>query len=301
MKSLLLLLVLWSSSAFSQTSEDPRDQALKLLQDASHLTQLEDRLEYFSGKFITRPYGSNGPLGEGEIGRYDQDPLYRFDTFDCTTFVETVNSLARSVSLDQFETTMNHIRYHNGVVDYLQRKHFTAMQWVPQNIQDGFFLEANQLVLPAARIRVSTNTNDFGNWLKFKTTNDIQIHADDAIKAERLKELHGRASGYPIQDVSISYLPIRDLLAHPQSLQKIPSGSVVNFVRVNWNLADKIGTNLLVSHQGLVFQRGGVAYLRHASSGAEKRVVEVPFNDYLGKISPESTLKGIHLLQPIPR
>jgi hypothetical protein len=116
-----------------------------------------------------------------------------------------------------------------------------------------------------------------------------------------LKELHGRASGYPIQDVSISYLTIHDLVANPQLLSRIPSGSVVNFVRVNWNLADKIGTNLLVSHQGLVFQRGGVTYLRHASSGAEKQVVEVPFIDYLRKISPDSTLKGIHVLQPIPR
>ncbi len=272
-----------------------------ILEASADRTDLVDRLDYFSARFLGLPYGVNGPLGEGETGRYDQDPLYRFDTFDCTTFVETVTSLARSTSLDQFETTMNRIRYHNGVVDYLERKHFPSMQWIPQNIQDGFFVEANPLVLPMDRIHVATNTNDFGNWLRFARPAVIQISGlDETTRIALLNELQSHAPNYQPVKVSIDYLPIRDLVSNPELLSRIPSGTVVNFVRPNWNLADKIGTNLLVSHQGFVFQRNGVAMLRHASSGAEKKVVDVPFIDYLRAISPESTLKGIHLLQHRP-
>jgi hypothetical protein len=299
MKSLLVLLILWSSPVFAFSSESARLEAQQLLQNSNQHTQMVDRLDYFSAHFLGLPYGVNGPLGEGDTGRYDQDPLYRFDTFDCTTFVETVTSLARSASLDQFEIMMNRIRYRNGVVDYLERKHFPAMQWIPQNIQDGFFVEANALVLPFDRIHLATNTNDFGNWLRFARPGVIQISGiDENARLGLLAELQSFASNYQPVKVSIEYLPIRDLVSNPEVLSRIPSGSVVNFVRPNWQLADKIGTNLLVSHQGFIFQRAGVTYLRHASSGSEKRVVEVPFIDYLRAISPDSSLKGIHLLQP---
>jgi hypothetical protein len=301
MKSLLLLFILWSAPVFALSSESARKEAQSILEASASRSDLVDRLDYFSAQFLGLPYGVNGPLGEGESGRYDQDPLYRFDTFDCTTFVETVTSLARSSSLDQFENTMNRIRYRNGVVDYLERKHFPAMQWIPQNIQDGFFTEANPLVLPFDRIHLATNTNDFGNWLRFARPSVIQVSGiDETARLALLKELQSEATNYQPIKVSIDYLSIQDLVSNPDLLTRIPSGTVINFVRPNWNLADKIGTNLLVSHQGFIFQRNGTTYLRHASSGAEKKVVEVPLIDYLRAVSPDSTLKGIHLLQHRP-
>jgi hypothetical protein len=301
MKALILCFILCSASVLASPSEDPKLKAQQLIQDATSLSDLEQRLEYFSGKFLGKPYGSNSPLGEGAIGRYDQDPLYRFDTFDCTTFVETVTSLARSTSLDQFESTMNQIRYHNGVVDYFERKHFPALQWIPQNIQNGFFVEANQQLLPMDRIQHATNTNDYGNWLRYARPGVIQINGiDETTRLSLLKELQAHANRYQPEKVSIDYLPIRDLVSQPELLSRIPSGTVVNFVRPNWNLADQIGTNLLISHQGFIFQQNGVTVLRHASSGGEKKVVEVPFIEYLRAVSPESTLKGIHLLQQSP-
>lgn len=301
MKALFLILMIWSAPTFASPLKDARNDVQKFLLESAQITNVVQRMDYFSGKWLGLPYGLNGPLGEGESGRYDQDPLFRFDTFDCTTFVETVISLARSSSLEQFEDTMNRIRYRNGVVDYLERNHFPEKQWIPNNVANGYLVEINHLILPASKIKNTAAIHDFGNWLRFKKPNDIQVSgANDQQKLGLLADLQGHASLYSPVPVSIDYLPVSELLSEPESLSRIPSGTLVNFVRVDWKIADRIGTDLLVSHQGLVFQKNGVTVLRHASFGAEMRVVEVVLSDYLRSIKPESSLKGIHLLQPTP-
>src|SRR5690606_32543867 len=55
---------------------------------------LPERVDKLSSIFLGSDYVGD-PLGEGESGVYDRDPLYRFDAFDCTTYVETVLALSR--------------------------------------------------------------------------------------------------------------------------------------------------------------------------------------------------------------
>ncbi|MBN1783778.1 MAG: DUF1460 domain-containing protein [Alphaproteobacteria bacterium] len=49
-------------------------------------------LEQHSEKFIGIRY-QDSPLGEGPNALYDKDPLFRFDRFDCLTYVETVMAI----------------------------------------------------------------------------------------------------------------------------------------------------------------------------------------------------------------
>lgn len=133
----LLLGFILISSAFAGAREEAQD----ILDRGAQVTGVANRLDAFSKMFIGRPYGFGGPLGEGPDGRYDQDPLYRFDTFDCTTYVETMTSLALSRSVDEFEKTINDIRYENGEVDYLKRNHFTDLWWIPRNIANGMLTD----------------------------------------------------------------------------------------------------------------------------------------------------------------
>ncbi|MFX7825307.1 N-acetylmuramoyl-L-alanine amidase-like domain-containing protein, partial [Acinetobacter baumannii] len=74
-----------------------------------------------------------GNAGEGDRDVFDQDPLWRLDVFDCTTFVETV--LAASLATDRagFERELFDIRYHDGRVRYLSRNHFPETDWIPNN------------------------------------------------------------------------------------------------------------------------------------------------------------------------
>jgi len=294
MKTLFLILLLVTSNAFASD----REQAAKIIESLSIQSTLLSKMDAASARFIGLPYGAGGPLGEGETGRYDQDPLYRFDTFDCTTYVETIISLALSQDVDEFEQHMDKIRYENSQVDYLSRNHFPSLQWIPNNIENGLFQEINDLVLPRNAQLIAEAVINIPGWLKKIKIEEIRVpSASREEKQALLEELQGLSSQYEPKTAKLNYLPISTLLKTPIALKKIPSGSVVNFVRPNWDLTDSIGTHMNVSHQGLVFQLKGKTYLRHASVGAEKKVVEIELIEYLKKFDNHPTLKGIHLMK----
>lgn len=276
----------------------PREEAQDLLLQLSSETDLTTRLDKFSKIFLGLPYGDGGPLGEGENGRYDQDPLYRFDTYDCTTFVETMMALALSRDVSEFEHHLDEIRYEHGKISYLTRNHFTDLQWIPFNIQNGYLKEINDQVLPAQGIKMAEALINFPNWLR--SIKIAEIRAPQASMEEKealLEELHQQANNYVAQMARVPYLPIVTLVKSPKLLDRIPTGTLVNFVRPNWDLTDLIGTHQNISHQGFLFRKGKTLYLRHASSSGEKKVMEVPFIDYLKKFENHPTMKGIHLMK----
>lgn len=273
-----------------------RDEAILHLESLQNISSPGKRLELFSQKFLGLPYGKNGPLGEGGAARYDADPLYRFDTFDCTTFVESIISLALSQNVDEFEFNMNKIRYANGEVGFLTRNHFTSLQWVPNNILNGLFQETNDTVLPLNQQQIAEAQIHIGGWL-LKLT-DSSIRGKDLSPEEkeiRLQELRDLSPSYPPVVARLPYISIETLLKNPKLLNRIPNGAIVNMVRPNWDLTEAAGTHLNVSHQGFLFRKGKTLYLRHASTSGTVR--DDVFLDYLRKFQNHPTLKGIHLLK----
>jgi hypothetical protein len=295
MRAFLLFFILLAFPGISRA--DHREDAQVLLSRAEMVTDPVERLRHFSKVFIGRPYGMNGPLGEGDQARYDQDPLYRFDTFDCTTFVETVVSLSRSRNVDAFELEMNRIRYEGGEVEFLKRNHFPSLQWIPNNLKNGTFNEGNSFVLGEGEQKLAEAVIDIAAWLKKSAGNLVRI--DDTVVSERearVNELRRAGEAYVPVLATLSYLPIERLLREPLLLRKIPDGSVISFVRPNWDLTASLGTKMNVSHQGLVFRSPSGPVLRHASPGGEKVVVEVSLLQYLKGFQNHPTMKGIHLL-----
>lgn len=288
----LLIFVFLISTAFA----DPRAEAEKHLLSLATVTNLQERLDVSSKKFLGLPYGKNGPLGEGANGRYDQDPLYRFDTFDCTTFVETMIALSLSHTVDEFEQQMNRIRYENGEVGYLTRNHFPSLQWIPQNIQNGLLTEINDLVIPRTQQKVARAQVHIGGWLlKHNASQIIVPQARAEEKEVLLQELRELAPLYPAKLATLNYIEIKTLLAKPALINRIPHGSVVNLVRPNWDLTATGGTHMNVSHQGFLFRKKNVLYMRHASTTGV--VTEEVFLNYLKRFANHATLKGVHLMQ----
>jgi len=287
-----IFVFLISLSAFAS----PREEAQALMDKFQSYQAPDIRIDLISKNFLGLPYGQGGPLGEGPDGRFDRDPLYRFDTFDCTTFVETVIGLAITQNVDSFEIKMNDIRYENGEIDYLKRNHFPSLQWIPNNIYNGTFKEINSLILPSSeRITVEAVINLPG-WLKAIKIKEIKAPLITLQERQSLlEELHSYSSQFSPVIVHLEYLPIVILINKPHVLSKIPHGSVINFVRPNWDLTDVIGTHMNVSHQGFIIQKKSGTYLRHASTTG--RVMENLLIDYLRKFVNHPTLKGIHLLQ----
>ena len=290
MKFILMFVISWSAFA------TPREEAQALLERFKN-SNPNNRMEQMSASLINLPYSVGGPLGEGEMGRYDQDPLYRFDTFDCTTFVETLLSLAVSTDVDDFEKNMDAIRYEDSKIDYLSRNHFPSLQWIPNNINNGRLIEINHLILAPTQWKIAEAVINLPGWLKKIKLEEIRVPSASIEERQfLLEELRNYSSQYTPIIAQLNYLPIATLLATPSVLKKIPHGSIINFVRPNWDLTQEVGTHMNVSHQGLIFQSKQGPILRHASSG-DKKVTEVLLIDYLKKFENHPTLKGIHLMQ----
>ncbi len=296
MLKFILLLALASSFALAAPHDrDSRKEAAALLERGESETDLFRRLDFFSRSFLGLPYGKNGPLGEGPDGRYDQDPLYRFDTFDCTTFIETVLALVRARTVEEFETNLDLIRYENGDVDYLKRNHFTDLQWIPETIRQGHLQESTHLIAPSGELKLAQALINFPGWLRAHVLS--QIIVPEAPTAERqalLDELHERANDFSIQMAQVPYVSIKTLLNNPEILDRLPAVMVVNFVRPNWDLTASAGTHLNISHQGFVFRKGKKLVLRHAST--QGTVEDVSFQDYLEIFRNHATLKGVHFM-----
>ena len=292
MYNLFLILTLNLGIAFAS----PREDAQRLLSKFANEADLQTRLDQISKSFLGLPYGKGGPLGEGSQGRYDQDPLYRFDVFDCTTYVETVMALALSRGVDEFENHQDKIRYEDGEVDYLKRNHFTDLQWIPENVQNGYMDEINTEIVSLRELKIAEAVINFPAWIRSHKIEQIVIpEASVELKQDRLDELKNLSSNYKNEVASLTYIPIVDLIMRPWTLDKIPSGTVVNFVRPNWDLTEAAGTHQNISHQGFLFKLGNVVYLRHASTSG--KVEQLPFIDYLKKFENHPTLKGIHLMR----
>lgn len=292
MSKFFILLVLSASFAFAGSREEAADILLRFQNE----TGVANRMDKMSKIFVGFPYGKGGPLGEGPTAKYDQDPLYRFDTFDCTTFVETIMSLALARDVNEFEVHQDKIRYENGEVDYLKRNHFTDLQWIPYNVENGYMTEINHTVVGPQDIKIAEALINFPGWLKsIKLDQIIVPAASQSEKESLLEELHAEAVNYVARPARVSYIAIDTIVSRPVILNKIPSGTLVNFVRPNWDLTTIAGTHQNISHQGFLFRSGKTLYLRHASTSG--KVEEIPFIDYLKKFVNHATLKGIHLMR----
>ena len=177
------------------------------------------------------------PLGEERAP--DTDPLIRTDAFDCTTFVETVMAGGDVNNLNQ-------IRYKNGEIDFLNRNHFIESDWLENNKN-----RVENVSAKYGKTKTRKLTIDKGAWLK-------KVHKIDADIA-------------PVQ-VSIEYVPYKNItqINNDQVM-------IVLFISANSNSPDTIGTELAVTHMGLLLPGGQI--LRHASSAAG-HVVDADFMKY---------------------
>ena len=77
---------------------------LHQLEEEPLSSQKEEKLIYIVEKFLDRPYVMVGAQGEGMEGNHlQEDPLYRTDGFNCTTFVEMGLALLNARDLPEFK------------------------------------------------------------------------------------------------------------------------------------------------------------------------------------------------------
>lgn len=263
----------------------------------------KQRIKLISAYFLGKPY-LLGPLGEGPEGLFDQNPLYRTDAFDCVTYVSTVLAIANAKNIHDFEQKMKEINYANGHVSFIDRNHFMSVDWNPNNLNNGLISEyTNKIVGTDGQPLTVTavTTIDKPAWYQRLTHNHIKLAKSltEQEQQQRLEELKQLGKALPVQKSALDYLPLTAMFDQqgkpiPFVFKQIPDSSIIEIVRPDWNIKDKVGTNMHVSHLGFAIKTKQGLMFREASL-LEKEVTDVLLADYLKKYLDSPTVKGISI------
>lgn len=236
---------------------------------------LDARLERLTRGMVAAPYLLSA-LGEGHAP--DPDPRMRFDAFDCTTFVETSLALLQCEDLEDVKATLDRIRYTDGKVGFMHRRHLMTSQWIPELIDAGYLVDVTRGIgaEKTKMIRLKLTKKRWKNRRVAKT-----LKLDDGV--------------VPVGTFELPYITIADA---QKMLRSFPSGAVVNVVR-----ADVAGTPDVITHQGLLIRRPHEdrLYVRHASP-VSKRVIDEPFARMLWRYTKPRKwpIIGVNVLKIVP-
>jgi hypothetical protein len=226
------------------------------------------RLQVATQPLLGAPY-VRSPLGEGRPP--DSDPVLRFDAFDCTTFVETALALV-DCDAGPVASVLQTIRYRSPDPRFASRRHLMASQWVPDLVASG-------------RLRDVT----------------AELHREQARRLEYVlsprrwegrriaKDLELPSTAIPFGTHRVWYVPTDAL-----DPQRLPVGTIINVVRVNW-----VGAPDPITHQGLVVDHRGTRFIRHAST-VSRRVVDESTARFFGRLEQPRgwPVLGVQLLAP---
>lgn len=206
-------------------------------------THLPSRVVQLGRKSIGQRY-QLFVLGEFPYELIDPDPLYNLRASDCVTFVEQTYAMALSHDWPSFFTTLQRIRYRDGVIGYETRNHFTEADWNANN--SWLFTEVTGQLAPAVSQPMKTRIDRAAFFKK------AGIERND-----------------PVQILDGIYLP-RDQIE--SAMSQLHDGDVIEFVKEGGGFKS-------VTHLGLIAHDAhGKVTLIHSGKPA---VQELLLTDYL--------------------
>lgn len=230
---------------------------------AGNVYGLSKRLDYFSRAFVGKPYRL-GPMGESYLDSLDNKPLVNTDSMDCMTYVEHTLALALATNEDSVFSLLQQIRYKDGKISYLTRKHFMLNDWV----LEGKFAK----VIP----------------MEGDTTVIRTMPKEEFFRAKKLKYMvNGRvANDSPME---LRYLPYAKACAWASNPYDGDTLSVIGVAFVAKS------NKLDVTHTGFIVLRPGEKPIFRHASELKKKVVEQSLIGYLR--SRKGKLPGITLFE----
>ncbi len=254
----------------------------------SKISDKQKRIEKISELFLGARYQLD-PLGEGDRDSFDQDPIFRLDAFDCTTYLETVMALSLSNNEAEFTNNLIKIRYKNSEISFVNRNHFPELDLMPNNISNGILQDATA-VFGKDLMLTEKKEIDKKVWFQNLRINRISNNTVNYMGREKLlKELQSMGANFQKQSAEISFIPFEKFILKTDSgysvnkslLSKIKSGSFFNLVQVYDKKDVFEGTNLLVWHQGIFIRTNKGLIIRHAFPNGEQSVSEISATDYI--------------------
>ncbi|VEC02238.1 Protein of uncharacterised function (DUF1460) [Cedecea lapagei] len=193
-----------------------------------------------SSAFLDTPYQANTLVGGPGV---PEALVVNFNGLDCFTLADYIEALTHSRDQNSFLQNLTRVRYVEGKVSYLSRRHF------------------------------------FTDWFATKPINARDVTAEISPDyATVLKQLNRKTGGgeyipgLGIHPRKINYIPGKAL--NEQVLSRLNTG---DYVGVYSPLE-----GLDVSHVGIVVRHNGQVWFRNASSlAANRKVVDTPFLEYM--------------------
>ncbi len=289
-----------NSPAYQKTNSQISTIINKL--NSKHFTSFSAKVAYINQLFFNKPYAFNA-LGEGKTGEFDDNPLYRIDAFDCETYVDTVIALALATDLQSFQGLIRKIRYKDGNVSFINRNHFTCLDWNKNNQKQGITKDITNNIKDKQNNSIAKQAKtyiDKPNWYKNMPIERIrQQGLDDQAKDKKLSDLRKRGSKLKKTMSTIAYIPLNKIFflddkVDKEIIKQIPNGAIIEIIRPNWDLCKVIGTHLNVSHLGFVVWKNDKPYFIHASSD-KLMIVKTSLIEYLKIAKENPSIKGINI------
>jgi hypothetical protein len=291
-----------------QTAQASYDQDITIFYQwhpAANYHKITERIADYSSFFLAKPYQLY-PIGEGETGKFDQNPLYRTDVFDCFSYVTFILVLAESNNLAEFQRNYVKINYANAIVSFEKRFHFTN-DWNIANANNKYLIDITKRILDKNGkpvYKVSTTVINIPGWYQKLPPQRIRLikPKSPAQLNLLLTELHSLSNQVKPETSIISYIPLKALFienGQPNNylFDQIPSGSIIEIVRSNWDLTKTVGTNLDVSHLGFAIRTPKGLVFRAASSSDKwgTGVIDIPLIAYLQNCLKVKSISGINI------
>lgn len=245
-----------------------------------YLDRMADRKNLPFGELVaeTALFFLGTPYVAGTLEKEPEGLVVNLREMDCTTFVENVLALARTLqsgepSFDTFCGELQALRYREGRISgYPDRLHYMS-DWIWENARRGrvrdITSEASGEPLALHLSFISTHPEAY-KQLKERTDWIRQIAAKE-------KEIDRRA---------YAYIPKAQI---EQAAPGLQTGDVVCFVTTV--------PGLDVSHVGILYRKGGMLTFIHASTTAKRVIVnEVSLRDYTARMK---TNRGLMIARPL--
>jgi hypothetical protein len=292
-------------------------------------------LDAESAALLGKPY-ELGPLGEGDTLPLYRLDAFDCTTFIETVMA---NARCFRHKPDCLEKEMRTIRYHGGRISFRNRNHVPETDWLPGNVQNGLLKDLSETLFAGEwrtavptidrELWLSSRTKEKApkssaaeaKPLKlaylpvsyFFRPADLKPEAkkilDDKLAATKKEVAEKRAAASADQEQSHEFDKLQfraDLeylraafVAETERLKQIPSGTVLNLVRVPEKDPAKARLTTLIAHQGLIVQRNGETRIRHAAPNVG-HVSDQPLADYLLRYVRSAHFRGVALYQILP-
>lgn len=279
MKNIIYLLLLVSTISFGQVFSDKDVEVcnskfqLVIDKELENL-KIGDLVAEVGKSFLNTDYVAHTLETKG-----DEELVINLTGLDCTTFLETSLTFARSVkkgktSFEDYQNELTFIRYRNGIIEgYPSRLHYFS-DWIFSNSQKGIVKDVTKEIGgKAIKFNVGFMSKNPDSYQMLKS-NPVYI----PVISSQEKEINKR---------EYSYIP-KSGVNNVES--KIQNGDLI---AITTNLK-----GLDISHVGIAVKMsdGEIHFMHAPLVGSKVQITETTLHEYLSKIKKHT---GIIVLRPL--